>query len=408
MPASANRPSMRSLRSGTGGSERVSSRETSSRPSGHTAASPATNQEDVGLPSREPESMFPPSSIMADAEVVSLSRASSVISTGTKISTSTLSHQPPEQSTSTYNGSIDILLGRRNFRISARPGSILSISSFDHPAPPYSEVNPEGAASSATLIHDLPEEDEEQPSYPSDVLPTIPEPPYSEDAPLSPIPIRPPISVPSATETPPDAHDPSSRTPSPPSPPLSPLSSSENAISAHYTAVVRTIDTNHRAEIARQQEAHQMALHQLRHDIDAAYRLEFRAVRDACDTQTASLRSQVEALEAELETRRADDFERDQGRRDEVEKERDEAVRKARNEVEDLWEGRWRDRMRLAGEEVGAAYGERKRVGRCWEEEVRRRWPALADEVRAVVETKIRKERAGERRGSASGSEGGK
>ena len=87
--------------------------------------------------------------------------------------------------------------------------------------------------------------------------------------------------------------------------------------------------------------------------------------------------------------------------------EHDEAVRKARNDVEDTWEARWRDRMRLAGEEVGAAFGERKRVADCWEEEVGLRWPDEVDEVRRGVDGRLKRIQIRERRESGSGSGSG-
>ena len=61
------------------------------------------------------------------AEVMSLrSRASSIVSTSTKTSITTLPQPAPSSSTHP-SGSIDVLLGQRNFRITARPGSVLSI-----------------------------------------------------------------------------------------------------------------------------------------------------------------------------------------------------------------------------------------------------------------------------------------
>ena len=88
--------------------------------------------------------------------------------------------------------------------------------------------------------------------------------------------------------------------------------------------------------------------------------------------------------------------------------ERDEAVRKAKNDVEDVWEGRWRDRMRLAGEEVGAAFGERKQVADCWEEQVRSRWPDEVDELKKGVDRRLKwiqnRERGTSGEGSGNGS----
>ena len=85
------------------------------------------------------------------ADIISLrSTASSIISTGTKTSIGTLAqaYHPHEESSS---AGIDVHLGgHRNFRITARPGSILSISSLDSPAPPYESCSSTNA-STATL-----------------------------------------------------------------------------------------------------------------------------------------------------------------------------------------------------------------------------------------------------------------
>ena len=149
------------------------------------------------------------------------SRASSVISTGTKMSIGTL--QQEEQ----HPTGIDVLLGRRNFRLTRRPGSILSISSFDQPAPPY-----------------------EGPSEPSSSIATL----ASANAP-NPLPLagHPQDSHMMASQSEdhmeqshstltfgPDSHASSAHP-----------SDTPNALFHHYTEIVRTIDANNQAEIAR-------------------------------------------------------------------------------------------------------------------------------------------------------------
>ena len=365
------------------------------------------------------------------------STASSVVSTGTRMSYRTLpqpgmSEGPPSSSMETHPGPIDIVLGRRNFRITARPGSILSISSFDYPAPPY-EAHAPGTESNATPIEEAAEEssdeiedeegddDAESHSNDQDALNSHNS---RMDVPLQPTARRVQLSAIITSASPVSANS-RSETASPPSPPISPATTSANAISAHYTQVVRTIDTNHRIEIERLVATHQMELSQTRNSIDAAYRAEFQSIRQESGVHIASLSAQVQELDnllnstlAAIQVERAnvaeqraneaakikaDYSKKIDSSREELIRDHDEAVRKARNEVEDMWEGRWRDRMRLAGEEVGAAFNEKKLVADCWEEEVRRRWPTHANEIREAVEQRLRKEKASDRRRSASG-----
>ncbi|MCJ1235329.1 hypothetical protein MMC14_003297 [Varicellaria rhodocarpa] len=152
-----------------------------------------------------------------DSELSIRSRASSVISTGTKMSIGTI--QEEQQPTG-----IDVLLGRRNFRLTRRPGSILSISSFDQPAPPY-EGPSEQSSSIATLT--------------SRHIPNS-----------SPLAVYPHMTVSQSDDQVDRNH--SSSTPVPES-----LASSvhpsdtPNALFHHYTEIVRTIDANNQAEIAR-------------------------------------------------------------------------------------------------------------------------------------------------------------
>ena len=69
-------------------------------------------------------------------------------------------------------------------------------------------------------------------------------------------------------------------------------------------------------------------------------------------------------------------------------------VDRARNAVEDIWEGRWNDRMRVAAEEARRIDMEsQKRLERAvaerdeeWVEELARRRPELSDELRLIME----------------------
>lgn len=174
---------------------------------------------------------------------------------------------------------------------------------------------------------------------------------------------------------------------------MSPLSSSTNAISAHYTAVVRTIDTNHRAELELIRQEHAAALAQTRNDIDAAYRIPFRQARnraEACSAEAEankqlveeraeeieSLRVRNRAAEKELAELKTSSEKQIQALKEEIDGLKEVAeqmkvsgessVLRARNEVEDVWEGRWRDRMRLAAEQVKGSWEDGRDTG--WHE----------------------------------------
>ncbi|MCJ1397837.1 hypothetical protein MMC11_001033 [Xylographa trunciseda] len=292
------------------------------------------------------------------SEVWSLrSRASSVVSTGTKTSIGTLANpnyqpdSPPPECSQTAG--IDVLLGHRNFRITARPGSVLSISSFDHPAPPYDGPLPTGTGH--TILN--PSEFETPDPASHAVLNTAaPSPPFRSSRSARSVHFASPIHSPSHSL--------------PPSPSLSPSLPSPPTLSQHYTHVVRTIDANHRAEIASLTASHTAALASTRNAIDAAYRVALRA-RDA---EVETLRQENAAAIAAIEARHkaATDAEEDRQRaeaerhaasmraveethRAEMAREREawaKEVGRARNEVEDMWEARWRDTMRVTGVEM--------------------------------------------------------
>ena len=149
------------------------------------------------------------------------SRASSIISTGTKMSIGTIQQEDQHPT------GIDVLLGRRNFRINRRPGSILSISSFDQPAPPY-EGPPEPSSSIATLTS----------VHVPNMSPLVAHPPTSHIA-DSEHDDRMEQSYSTSTFVQ-DSQTSSVH-----------LGDTPNALFHHYTEIVRTIDANNQAEIAR-------------------------------------------------------------------------------------------------------------------------------------------------------------
>ncbi|MCJ1388407.1 hypothetical protein MMC18_001254 [Xylographa bjoerkii] len=306
------------------------------------------------------------------SEVWSLrSRASSVVSTGTKTSIGTLAHPNYRSESSSPEcpqaAGIDVLLGHRNFRITARPGSVLSISSFDHPAPPYDAPLPTGTGHTILNPSEFETPDatshlpQNEKCYGSNPPPNTssaaePSPPFRSSRSARSVHFASPIHSPS-------------RSP-PPSPSLSPTLPSPPTLSQHYTHVVRTIDANHRAEIVTLTATHTAALASTRNAIDAAYRVALRArdaevenIRQDNAAAVAAIEARHKASMDAVEDRQKAENERNTARtaaveelhKAEIAQERvtwAKKVEKARNEVEDMWESRWRDTMRVTSVEL--------------------------------------------------------
>ena len=259
----------------------------------------------------------------SNAEAVSFrSRASSVISTGTKFSISTM----PQG-----HFNIDDVLGGYGVRTtSTRPASMYSARSNAPSLPPYEDQVPRPAPMQIPAPSG---NDSEQPPTPSTADP-------------------------------------------------------ENALSIHYGRVVRTIDENHARQLARIYEAHEQQLKAhvqelaaTREAVDQAYRKEWKAKnreiervreeaagsvaemqktldrelnrgREECAARVAALEEQLQSLAVTHEERIA---RVQQDANDQVvalHEEYQATIDKARNAIEDLWEGRWNDRTRLAAEEA--------------------------------------------------------
>ena len=259
----------------------------------------------------------------SNAETVSFrSRASSIISTGTKFSLSTT----PQGHF--YLG--DVLEGNTPRTTSTRPASLYSMRSVAPSLPPYEDQAPRPA----------------------------------------------PIQIPNPSSNDPDQ-------------PLTPSTADpENALSIHYGRVVRTIDENHARQLARiyeahdqQLKAHEQELAATREAVDQAYRKEWKAknremerVREEAAASVAEMQktldrelergreecaAKVAALEEDirlLSVTHAESLARvQQDATDQVvslHEEYQATIDKARNAIEDLWEGRWNDRTRLAAEEA--------------------------------------------------------
>ena len=137
--------------------------------------------------------------------------------------------------------------------------------------------------------------------------------------------------------------------------------------------MVRTIDENHARQLARIHATHAQELAATREAIDHAYRTEHKARRRSLERARQDAAAHVAAMEASLRDARAGcaaleervrslgaAHEEGLARARSEEAERVGRLReqwrvegeRARNGVEDLWEGRWNDRRRLAAEEV--------------------------------------------------------
>lgn len=264
------------------------------------------------------------------------SRASSVISTGTKFSFSTSAHEE--------HPNIDGVLGRLNSVASrGRPGSILSC---EEPAPPYDDREGMG----------------------------ILQPPSAENESVS----RTRSSTPVAEEN--------------VLPSVTPPSNSENALSDHYRRIIRSLDESHAHELSLLDQSHSQELSALRtslndaqkriellqkeheqqlaatrNEIDHTYRMEYKAVRRGVEKCREEAATEAAALREEHEK----------------------AVVKARNAIEDLWEARWSDRIRVAAEEVKRVEtSSQQRLGRAAEriKDLATRCPELAQELEGLAE----------------------
>ena len=281
------------------------------------------------------------------------SRASSVISTGTKFSISTM----PQG----HFHIDDVLEGNTTLTTSTRPESMYSIPSTATSLPPYEDQAPRPAP-----IHVYPRSgnDSDQPPTPSTADP-------------------------------------------------------ENAISIHYGRVVRTIDENHARQLARIYEghdqelrAHEQELAATREAVDQAYRKEWKAKnremervreeaaasvaemqkrldrelergREVCAAKVAALEEQLRSLSA---THAGSLARIQQDATDQVatlHEEYQATIEKARNAIEDLWEGRWTDRTRLAAEEVRRRDSERDAE---WLRVIESTHPELLDEMNTTME----------------------
>lgn len=189
----------------------------------------------------------------------------------------------------------------------------------------------------------------------------------------------------------------------------------ENSLSVHYGRVVRTIDENHARQLARiydshdqQLKAHEQELAATREAIDQAYRKEWKAknremerIREEAAASIAEMQksldrelergkaecaTKVAALEEQIRTHGESLARVQQDATSQVAElhgEYQASIEKARNAIEDLWEGRWNDRTRLAAEEAQRRGLERDAE---WLRVIESAHPELSSELKTAME----------------------
>ncbi|KAL8951584.1 MAG: hypothetical protein Q9222_002439 [Ikaeria aurantiellina] len=303
------------------------------------------------------------------------SRASSIVTTTTKFSLETLSQ---DDRSSIGGGWERQLQGNAD-----RTPSLLSLTSIARPAPPYSEVG------NTTL--QLPDHQDGhfhlQPNGPREISQ------YPTEA----------ISISEAL--PPSPTHSIATTASPGSP--ADIEANPQSQTAYYSNVVRTLDHNYTASIEalRQQHAQQLAM--TRHDIDQAYRAQWKAknreiekIREeaamAKDLEVSRLRTEYESKFHKLEDQ-VKELERQAVSREyeavkaewQAEEKKEISVERARHEVEDLWEKRWNDRTRVENDERQVSKLQKElcinnavqRREDCWLRCIEDKDPALASSI---------------------------
>ena len=285
------------------------------------------------------------------------SRASSVISTGTKFSISTL-----PQVHFLVDGMLDANVSRRS---TPRPGSPFSMRSIATSLPPYEGHQPMeghffyGNGDSQLTAHQNPSTiNDDQTVVNNHSQPTTPTDP-------------------------------------------------ENTLSMHYGRIVRTIDDNHARQLTRIRSAHEQELAATRDAIDQAYRKEWKIknreierIREEAAKEVEQTRrdssAEVTAVQEELQRLSADhDDAIARIQRENAEKlvslyaEHQAAIEKARHAIEDLWEGRWHDRTRIAADEARRIAlemeGRDAKRDEEWFQTIAERCPHMLDEIKSAI-----------------------
>lgn len=272
------------------------------------------------------------------------SRASSVFSTGTKFSIATLTHEESQ--------GIEPNLAGPSSGNRPRPRSLMTLHSHEEPAPPYSDQQ----------ALNLPPISPSQLGFSTSSELSFPSVDYFEN----------------------------SSTPTEP----------ENALSLHYGRIVRTIDQKYAADLLRLTESHERELAAIRHEIDQAYRKEWKAKNQEVEKFREEANTHVAKIEAEMENliltheegvgRMQRDSDEQRAR---LAEETDIAIDKARNAIEDIWEERWSDQIQLAKEEARRVDLENQRKlekavadrDEEWVKELGNRHPELLGELKDTI-----------------------
>ena len=267
------------------------------------------------------------------------SRASSVISTGTKFSFSTLAHEE-------HHPNIDGVLNRLNSVASRnRPGSVFSC---EEPAPPYEDQEATEPTQASTVECEA-------------VTLTRSSTPVAEENVLQPT------------------------TP--------PFFDSESAMRDHYTRIIRTLDSSHAQALSTLTESHTQELSALRLSLSTAAQAHIEQLQLKYEQQLAATRNEIDlAYRKEFKAVRRDTERIREEAATEVanlKEENEKVVVKARNAVEDVWEGRWNDRIRVAADEVDRIEKRgQERIGRAAGriQDLAGRHPELKDELEAAID----------------------
>ena len=354
----------------------------------------------------EKQPRYPPNHPEPEPEVTDSlrSRASSVVSTGTRVSILTL----PQSDTASQRNIDGILTNPAAAaapRLVPRPMSIYSFRSMGEALPPYSETQilptdgVEGLHSRPQTSQHLPnnsetrDDDDDNDDDNDDVHLRPNEAEAGE--PLSVEEDNHSAHIPSLTSQDYD-HD---------------HHPDENALARHYGTIVRTIDETNARLITRLKDSHAQDLATLRNAIDAEYRKvlrqrshEIERAREVAATRESELEAQISESRVQVEEAKRE-VERVRG---DMEEESDGRCARARHLVEDLWEERWQRRNEVSAEEARRSEREWRETVRLLVGEERERWEGAVERVCGgkMLEGVRRAVREEEREGGAGG--GGK
>ncbi|KAL9634681.1 MAG: hypothetical protein Q9164_003951 [Protoblastenia rupestris] len=174
----------------------------------------------------------------------------------------------------------------------------------------------------------------------------------------------------------------------------------ENTLSAHYSGIVRTIDSRYtlelermRQEIVQLKQAHAEESALMRNDMDAAYRGVLKKRDREVEKVKEEAASRVERLERDLEEVRSEAAKEAERVREEAkniarrtEEDHRKEVERERHVVEDEWERRWLGRMQLSSEEAARREEKGKRDrDEEWIATLGARYPDLVDELTYLI-----------------------